>query len=56
MEKRGLMLVTLLLAIIMTACSGDGKKNTTGSSSTDGQTVADVPQEIVVRVNDDPDF
>ena len=53
MEKSGLILITVLMAIVMAACSSDGEKNTT---TTDGQTAADVPQEIVVRVNDDPDF
>lgn len=56
MEKSGLILITVLMAIVMAACSSDGEKNTTTSGTTDGQTAADVPQEIVVRVNDDPDF
>jgi len=36
----------------MSACSSDDKKD----ASTSGKTVADLPQEIVVRINDDPDF
>ncbi len=55
-KKSGLLLLTVLMAIVMAACSSDGEKTTTTSGTTDGQTATDVPQEIVVRVNDDPDF
>ena len=54
--KSGLILLTVLMAIVMAACSSDGEKTTTTSGTTDGQAATDAPQEIVVRVNDDPDF
>lgn len=54
-KKSGLILLTVLMAIVMAACSSDGEKTTT-SGTTDGQAATDAPQEIVVRVNDDPDF
>lgn len=47
-------MLTVIVGLIMSAClSDDGKEASQGN--TDGSTT-DVPQAIVVRVNDDPDF
>ncbi|QDQ02472.1 DNA-binding protein [Lysinibacillus fusiformis] len=48
------LMLTVIVGLIMSACSSDdGKEASQGN--TDGSTT-DVPQAIVVRVNDDPDF
>ncbi|UZM97036.1 ABC transporter substrate-binding protein [Lysinibacillus sp. MHQ-1] len=56
LKNSGVILFMFVMAFIISACSSDGAKVSTSSNSSDGQTTADVPQEIVVRVNDDPDF
>jgi len=47
-----LLLLTMVIVLLMSACSSDDKKD----ASSEGKSVADLPQEIVVRINDDPDF
>ncbi|MGE7945295.1 ABC transporter substrate-binding protein [Lysinibacillus sp. NPDC093688] len=47
-----LLLLTMIVVLLMSACSNDDKKD----ASSEGKSVADLPQEIVVRINDDPDF
>ncbi|WP_371873339.1 ABC transporter substrate-binding protein [Lysinibacillus sp. Ag94] len=46
------LLLTLIVVLLVSACSNDDKKD----ASSEGKTVADLPQDIVVRINDDPDF
>lgn len=46
------LLLTLIVVLLVSACSNDDKKD----ASSGGKTVADLPQDIVVRINDDPDF
>lgn len=47
-----LLLLTMIVVLLISACSSDAKKD----ASTSGKAVANLPQEIVVRINDDPDF
>ncbi|GAA3349101.1 ABC transporter substrate-binding protein [Lysinibacillus sp. FSL M8-0216] len=56
LKNSGVILLMFMMVFIISACSSDGEKVSTSSNSPNGQTTADVPQEIVVRVNDDPDF
>ncbi|ATP40014.1 DNA-binding protein [Solibacillus sp. R5-41] len=54
-----LLLLTVVISLVISACSSgdDGKDTATeGDKEGDVKPVSDVPQEIVVRVNDDPDF
>ncbi|MFJ8086635.1 ABC transporter substrate-binding protein [Lysinibacillus sp. NPDC095746] len=46
------LLLTLIVVLLVSACSNDDKKD----ASSEGKTVADLPQDIVVRISDDPDF
>lgn len=47
-----ILLLTLIVGLLISACSSDDKKD----ASSGGKTVAELPQDIVVRINDDPDF
>lgn len=54
-----LLLLTVVIGLVISACSSsdDGKDTASpGNKEGDTESVAEVPQEIVVRVNDDPDF
>ncbi|MFJ7737720.1 ABC transporter substrate-binding protein [Lysinibacillus sp. NPDC097287] len=54
-----LFLLTMLTILVISACSSsDGGNDTTNQGNKDGDAkpASEVPKEIVVRVNDDPDF
>lgn len=51
-----LLLLLLLVGLMISACSNDTDKKDTNTVPTNAPVTTNTPQEIVVRINDDPDF